>query len=182
MLDSSTWRRKYMSTDEPLTVAHVRFSIVLRKRASLMPLSFVFGRSSTRNAAKLAVYEATMIMAKPAHTMPSTRAEKLRGVPSPMPLLSSTPQANQTAELRFSAFSSLLSECESLKRPNGENLSVKESVFQVSNAHIQCDRNATHGCVCVFRGRCSREDDRHCSLPFNRQMQRATFYFEASLW
>jgi len=94
----------------------------------LMPLSFVLGRSSTRKAARLAVYEATMIMAKPAQTMPKTRAEKLLGVPSPIPLLRSTPQANHTAELRFNAFSSLLSECDSLKRPNGENLSVKEFI------------------------------------------------------
>lgn len=35
-----------------------------------------------------------MIMAKPAHTMPSTRAEKLRGVPSPIPLFNKTPHAN----------------------------------------------------------------------------------------
>lgn len=49
--------------------------------ASLIPVSFVFGRSSTRKAAKFAVYEATMIIANPAQTIPSTRAEKLRGVP-----------------------------------------------------------------------------------------------------
>lgn len=49
--------------------------------ASLMPVREVWGRSSTRKAARLAVYEATMIMAKPAHTMPSTLALKLRGVP-----------------------------------------------------------------------------------------------------
>jgi len=47
-----------------------------------MPVSLVLGRSSTRNAAKLAVYDATMIMANPAHTIPRTRAEKLRGVPT----------------------------------------------------------------------------------------------------
>ena len=40
------------------------------------------GLSNTRKAAKLAVYEATMIIAKPAHTIPSTRALKLRGVPN----------------------------------------------------------------------------------------------------
>uniref|UniRef100_A0A1B0AXG8 Uncharacterized protein n=1 Tax=Glossina palpalis gambiensis TaxID=67801 RepID=A0A1B0AXG8_9MUSC len=96
----------YMSTDDPLTVAHVKFSIVLRKRASFIPLNLVFGRSKTRNAAKFAVYEATMIIAKPAQTIPKTRAEKLRGVPSPIPLFSNTPQANQTAELRFKGFSS----------------------------------------------------------------------------
>ncbi len=39
------------------------------------------GRSKTRKAAKLAVYEATMIIANPAHTIPNTRALKLRGVP-----------------------------------------------------------------------------------------------------
>ena len=48
-----------------------------------MPVRLVCGLSSTRKAARLAVYEATMIMANPAQTMPSTRAEKLRGVPSP---------------------------------------------------------------------------------------------------
>lgn len=111
-----------MSTDDPLTVAQVKFSIVFLRRASLIPLSFVLGRSNTRKAARLAVYEATMIIAKPAQNMPSTRAEKLRGVPSPIPLFSSTPHANQIAELKFSAFSSLLSACVSLKRPNGENL------------------------------------------------------------
>jgi len=44
-------------------------------------VSFVLGLSSTRKAAKLAVYEATIIIAKPAHTIPSTLAEKLLGVP-----------------------------------------------------------------------------------------------------
>ncbi len=53
----------------------------LLTRGSLMPVRLVWGLSRTRNAAKLAVYEATMIMAKPAQTMPKTRAEKLRGVP-----------------------------------------------------------------------------------------------------
>lgn len=62
-----------------LDIAYCRF--IGLTRASLMPVSFVFGRSNTRKAAKLAVYEATMIIAKPAHTIPSTRAEKLRGVP-----------------------------------------------------------------------------------------------------
>lgn len=111
-----------MSTADPLTVAHVRFSIVLRKRASLIPDNFVFGRSKTRKAAKLAVYEATMIIAKPAHTIPRTRAEKLLGVPSPIPLFNSTPHANHIAELRLSASSSVPSLFVSLKRPNGENL------------------------------------------------------------
>ena len=50
-----------------------------------MPVRLVWGLSRTRKAARLAVYEATMIIANPAHTMPSTRAEKLRGVPSPIP-------------------------------------------------------------------------------------------------
>jgi hypothetical protein len=55
--------------------------ILILTRASLIPVSLVFGRSNTRKAARLAVYEATMIIANPAQTMPSTRAEKLRGVP-----------------------------------------------------------------------------------------------------
>lgn len=38
--------------------------------------------------------DATIIIAKPAQTIPSTRAEKLRGVPSPMPLFNKTPHAN----------------------------------------------------------------------------------------
>lgn len=46
-----------------------------------MPVSLVLGRSKTRKAAKLAVYDATIIIANPAHTIPNTRAEKLRGVP-----------------------------------------------------------------------------------------------------
>ena len=46
-----------------------------------MPVRLVCGLSKTKNAARLAVYEATMIMAKPAQTMPKTLAEKLRGVP-----------------------------------------------------------------------------------------------------
>ena len=51
-------------------------------RASSMPDMEASGRSNTRNAAKFAVQEATMIIANPAHTMPSTRALKLRGVPA----------------------------------------------------------------------------------------------------
>ena len=47
-----------------------------------MPERFSSGRSSTRKAAKLAVYDATIIIAKPAQTMPRTRAEKLVGVPT----------------------------------------------------------------------------------------------------
>jgi hypothetical protein len=116
-----------MSTADPFTVAHVKFSIVFRKRASLMPESFVFGRSKTRKAAKLAVYEATMIIAKPAHTIPNTRAEKLLGVPSPMPLLSKTPHANQIAELRLRASSSVPSLFVNLKRPKGENLKSEKA-------------------------------------------------------
>ena len=46
-----------------------------------MPDILASGRSSTRKAAKLAVYEATIIIAKPAQTIPRTRAEKLLGVP-----------------------------------------------------------------------------------------------------
>ena len=42
--------------------------------------------STVRKAAKFAVYEATMIIAKPAQTIPNTRAEKLLGVPSPIPI------------------------------------------------------------------------------------------------
>lgn len=49
--------------------------------ASLIPLNFVFGLSKTKKAAKLAVYEATIIIANPAQTIPSTLAEKLLGVP-----------------------------------------------------------------------------------------------------
>ena len=55
---------------------------------------------------KLAVYDATMIMAKPAQTIPNTLELKERGVPSPTPLLSNTPQANQKALEKFSASSS----------------------------------------------------------------------------
>lgn len=49
--------------------------------ASLIPVSLVFGLSNTRKAARLAVYEATIIIAKPAQTIPNTLAEKLLGVP-----------------------------------------------------------------------------------------------------
>ena len=52
--------------------------------ASSMPVMEASGLSNTRNAARLAVYEATMIMANPAHTIPSTRALKLLGVPERM--------------------------------------------------------------------------------------------------
>lgn len=47
-----------------------------------MPEIEASGLSSTRKAAKLAVYEATMIIANPAHTIPKTRALKLFGVPT----------------------------------------------------------------------------------------------------
>lgn len=83
-----------------------------------------------------------MIMAKPAHTMPRIRAEKLRGAPvgrdsgqlllgrgrtgqglgiaspSPMPELSRTPQENHMAEDRVSASSSS-SSLFTLNRPKG---------------------------------------------------------------
>lgn len=49
--------------------------------ASLIPVSLVLGLSNTRKAARLAVYDATIIIAKPAHTIPKTLAEKLLGVP-----------------------------------------------------------------------------------------------------
>lgn len=50
--------------------------------ASSMPEIDTSRRSSTRKAARLAVYDATMIIAKPAHTIPRTLALKLRGVPA----------------------------------------------------------------------------------------------------
>jgi len=90
-----------------------------------MPEIEASGRSSTRNAARFAVYEATIIMANPAHTIPSTRALKLRGVPSPMPLLRRTPQANHMALDRFRASSSVSSLLANLKRPKGLNLSSR---------------------------------------------------------
>ena len=52
-----------------------------RTLASSIPDIEDSGRSSTRKAAKLAVYDATMIIANPAQTIPSTRPLKLRGVP-----------------------------------------------------------------------------------------------------
>lgn len=131
-----------MSTAEPFTVAHVKFSMVFLNRASLIPLSFVLGRSNTRKAAKLAVYEATMIIAKPAHTIPSTRAEKLRGVPSPIPLFNKTPHANQIAELRFNASSSVLSFVDNLNRPNGENLNENVDIELELRVHKRSDGNA----------------------------------------
>lgn len=123
-------------------VIQVTIQTVVLTRASLIPVSLVFGRSNTRKAAKLAVYEATIIMANPAHTIPKTLAEKLRGVPentdlsqeidlnivdlpSPMPLLSNTPQANQIALERLRASSSVPSVLASLNLPKGENRSNK---------------------------------------------------------
>lgn len=47
-----------------------------------MPVNFVLGLSSTKKAAKLAVYDATIIIANPAQTIPRTLAEKLLGVPN----------------------------------------------------------------------------------------------------
>jgi len=47
-----------------------------------MPEMEASGLSSTKKAARLAVYEATIIMANPAHIIPNTRALKLLGVPS----------------------------------------------------------------------------------------------------
>lgn len=49
---------------------------------SLMPVMRSSGRSSTRKAARLAVYDATMIIANPAHTIPRILAEKLLGAPT----------------------------------------------------------------------------------------------------
>jgi hypothetical protein len=62
-----------------------------------------------------------MIMANPAQTMPRTRAEKLLGVPSPIPELSSTPQANQMADDKFRASSSVFSALANRNRPVGRN-------------------------------------------------------------
>lgn len=59
------------------------------------------------------------------NNLPRTRAEKLRGVPSPMPLFSKTPHANQIAELKLSASSSVPSLVVSLNLPKGENLSKR---------------------------------------------------------
>jgi len=110
---------------------HAQFTQKNSTLASLIPVSLVLGRSSTRKAAKLAVYEATMIMANPAHTIPSTLALKLLGVPSPIPLLRSTPHANQIALDKLRASSSVPSVFPSLKRPNGENLTQIFFTFQI---------------------------------------------------
>ena len=48
---------------------------------SLIPVKLVCGLSNTRKAARFAVYDATIIIANPAQTIPNTLAEKLRGVP-----------------------------------------------------------------------------------------------------
>ena len=85
----------------PLPLNSIKLHEVLTL-GSLMPVRLVCGLSKTRKAAKLAVYDATMIMANPAQTMPRTRAEKDRGVPSPIPALRRTPQANQMALVRLS--------------------------------------------------------------------------------
>jgi hypothetical protein len=57
-------------------------------------------------------------MANPAQTIPKTRAEKLLGVPSPIPELSNTPHANQMADDKFSASSSVFSALANRNRPN----------------------------------------------------------------
>ncbi|VDO06138.1 unnamed protein product [Rodentolepis nana] len=64
------------------------------------------GRSSTRNAAKLAVYDATMIIANPAHTIPRALVEKAFGVSSPIPEFSNIPQVNHIEELKLNSSSS----------------------------------------------------------------------------
>lgn len=127
--------------------------------ASLIPVMLALGRSNTKKAAKLAVYEATMIMAKPAHTIPSTRALKLRGVPSPMPELSSTPHVNQSERDKFSASSSVFSVLDSLKRPNGLN---RSSRYNTSATTCTDNNTITHkpslnGC---------RNDTKFDSAPF----------------
>ncbi|KDR23336.1 hypothetical protein L798_05297 [Zootermopsis nevadensis] len=69
-----------------------------------------------------------MIIAKPAHTIPRTLAEKLLGVPvynGERSCFQRTPQANQMALERLRASSSVASVLASLKRPKGENLSSK---------------------------------------------------------
>ena len=73
-----------------------------------MPEMSASGRSSTRKAAKLAVYEEIIIMVKQAQNMPSTRPLRERGVLSPMPELRSTPHVNQRARDKLSASSSVL--------------------------------------------------------------------------
>lgn len=92
-----------------------------------MPVMLASGLSNTKNAAKLAVYEATIIIAKPAHTMPKTRALKLRGVPSPIPEFSKTPHVNHNERDKFKASSSVFSVLDNLNRPNGLNLSKRYS-------------------------------------------------------
>lgn len=67
---------------KPCNVPQGRAKQGVVTRGSLMPVILSSGRSNTRKAARLAVYEATMIIAKPAHTMPRIRAEKLRGAPA----------------------------------------------------------------------------------------------------
>lgn len=62
-------------------ICYTKLNIIQHTLASFIPVSFVLGLSSTRKAARLAVYEATIIIANPAQTIPRTLAEKLRGVP-----------------------------------------------------------------------------------------------------
>ena len=62
------------------------FLLSLKKKnfltlGSFIPVKLVCGLSKTRKAARFAVYDATIIIAKPAQTIPNTLAEKLRGVP-----------------------------------------------------------------------------------------------------
>ena len=93
--------------------------------ASFIPEIPDSGLSNTKKAAKLAVQDATMIIANPAHTIPNTRALKLLGVPSPIPELSKTPHVNQMARDKFNASSSVLSFFDILNLANGLNLSSR---------------------------------------------------------
>lgn len=86
-----------------------------RTLASFIPVSFVLGLSNTRKAAKLAVYEATMIIAKPAHTIPKTLAEKLRGVPKNNFIV--IPSRNKLSD--WNTFSYTAVEENSPSEPNG---------------------------------------------------------------
>ena len=70
------------------------------------------------------MYE-TIIIAKPAHTMPKTLALKLLGVPSPIPEFNKTPHVNHSARDKFNASSSVLSVFDSLNLAKGLNLSSK---------------------------------------------------------
>ena len=123
MLANSICLLKYISTADPETVAKEKSSLGFLILASLIPVREVSGRSKTRKAAKLAVYDATIIIANPAQTIPKTRPPKDLGVPSPIPEFNNTPQANQIADDKLSASSSVMSEFGSLYLPKGENLS-----------------------------------------------------------